>query len=82
MKRVFGGAGRIKGVAHEGAQLAVLLFLEVSGLTHGVFGFAESRGGETIFFECNPAGQWSIPAQACNMDISGLIADQILKGTV
>ena len=66
----------------EQIETFCLNFLKAYGLTHGVFDFAEAKSGETIFFECNPAGQWSVPARLCNVDIAGLMADQIIKGSI
>ncbi|MCR9129773.1 MAG: hypothetical protein NXI12_09635 [Alphaproteobacteria bacterium] len=42
----------------DSARTFVKQFLQRSHLDCGVFDFAVEKTGRTVFFECNPAGQW------------------------
>lgn len=46
-------------------------------LTHCVFDFAETPDGDLVFFDCNPAGQWAVPAARCKVNIGRYMADML-----
>src|SRR5690606_18438547 len=49
-------------------------FLRQSSLTHGVFDFAVTPEDRTVFFECNPSGQWHVPASRCGVNVGAIMA--------
>ena len=50
------------------------------GLASGVFDFAMTAGGRTIYYEVNPAGQWAWLMEATGAPMTQLICDE-LTGT-
>lgn len=51
-----------------------LLFLQQMGLNFGCFDFIVTPGGEYVFLECNPNGQWLWIEEETGMKISEAIA--------
>ena len=55
----------------------VVAFLERLGLDTGVFDFAVDPHGATVFFECNPDGQWGALERNNGDPIASLFAAKI-----
>lgn len=64
------------------AQLTsqLIRFLERFGLNFGAFDLVVTPGGDYVFLECNPNGQWHWIEELTNMSITGAIIDFFSKG--
>lgn len=61
----------------EDIRTFVRQFLERSYLDCGVFDFAIEKTGRTVFFECNPAGQWGALEPGNGDPIASMFAKHI-----
>jgi len=54
-------------------------FLSEMGLVHGVFDIAKDENNKFVFLECNPGGQYHGLQLRHNLNLSGAMANLILK---
>lgn len=59
----------------------MISYLKRMGLAFGCFDFGLTESAETVFFECNPNGQWSWLQERTEAPIAEAFAD-LLKGGV
>lgn len=55
-------------------------YLGTLGLSYGAFDFIVKPGGEWVFLECNPAGQWLWLERTTELPIAAAFADVLIGG--